>query len=791
MNNERFKKDKSEDNQDSESSSSPTSSIKSRNMRGTSRGLMGPFKSILPKSLFRPDFDGSNSRVYKLLHKYKLNDELSLLKDSINHHEHTLAVNCTRISDKSAFISVSLALKDRILEKLNDSQQTIIQLNCKRVYFLSMEYLLGRLFQNAVLNLNIEEPMKSVFKNLGVVYENAIEEEQDPDLGTAGLGRLSACFLDSFATMNLPASGYGIRYTYGTFHQVLSEGKQVETVDYWGTDIYPWEIERSDVVFTVGFGGHVMGEDNDNTKPRIWKPSSSVIAKAYDVPVPGYGTINTSYLRLWKSIPDHVMNLESNKKGDYYCQIRTKQESELITSFLYPNKESQKGKELSIKQEYFFVRASLQDIIHNFQIKNSNFDHFDQHVAIQLNDTFPALSIIELFRIFVDELRIEFHKAWDIVCRTFSYTNHSLFKEALENVEVATFQIILPRHLELIYLVNFFWMEKVKNSHSKSNEVLKELSLVEEEEPKSIRMVNFSILACHRVNGVSMIHTKTLKQSLFREFSHMFPDKFISITNGVSVRRWVCVANSTLRDFYIDQLGSTDFIHNLGLVDHLKNRINSPIFQAKWSKIKKRAKLTLARWVKKHLTLEISEEWMFDVLVKKVNETKRQLMILMYVVYRIIQIKNCDKFQRGNFVKRVFILSGKANPLDPIAKRIIEFALALSNFVNNDYALSQHIKVVYIPNFNVSIAELVIPACDISEHISTAGTECSGTSNMKAIMNGAVIIGSRDGANLEIETAVKQDNIFLFGLTVHQAHALKQQVNLSEIEWFVQEICSK
>lgn len=721
--------------------------------------------------------------MYKILKKYKKNDEESLLRDLIWHHEHTLAINCTRINARSALTAASLAIKDRVLELLNDSQHHILQNNCKRVYFMSIDYLLGRLFQNAIQNLNIEEATKSAFKALGISMEESVDLEIDPALGTAGLGRLSACLLDSFACLDLPASGYGIRYTYGTFKQIIKDGCQVELADYWLSEIYPWEIERSDIIYEVHFGGTVDDDDFDNTKPRKWIWTESVLAKAYDIPIPGFGTLNTTYLRLWKSIPDHRSSLNHKNPGDYYSHVKAKREAELISAVLYPNNQTTEGKILKLKQEYFFVAASIQDMIHNFRLKNGDLKFFASKVAIQLNDIHPALGMIELLRVLIDLHKFEFGDAWQIVQDTFSYTNHSILTDSLENLEVSILAMVLPRHMELVYLINYFWLEKARYQYNQTLETLSSLSLVDESVPKKIKMGHLCVVGAHSVNGVSEIHTKILTSKTFQQFAVIFPDKFVNITNGVSTRRWICEANPLLSDFYSDQLGSNDFILNFSLISLLEVRVESQIFQKKWQKIKRKNKIRIVEWVSNNLGVEISEDFMFDVMMKKVHLCKRQLLFLLFILYRFIVIKKFNAQMREKVVKRVFFLSGKANPTQHLAKKTIEFCHAIANLINKDPDVSKLMRIVFLPNYNVSTAELIIPGTDLSEHISLVGTEASGTSNMKAAMNGALIIGTRDGANLEIEEHVGSENIFMFGVKFQDAENLNKKVFLKDAKW--------
>jgi starch phosphorylase len=745
--------------------------------RGSSRGLFyqtggkeGGVESI------RPDFGFGSSTLYELMDSYCPSDEKCLMKSIVHHLEFTLARTRFSINNKSCYESAALSVRDRLIEIWNDTQIHITKVNPKRVYYLSIEYLMGRSFQNALLNLNIDSNMKKALIQLGMNMEEIKEEENDAGLGNGGLGRLAACYLDSLATQNLPGWGYGIRYNYGIFKQQIINGYQVEVPDFWIGDRNPWEIQRSDIHYKVRFYGNVRTEKIDGRSKTIWENYETVIAEAYDNPIPGFQTLNTINLRLWKSIPDETFNFARFNEGDYYSNIKRNQDAEIISSVLYPNDSTPNGKELRLKQQYFFVAATIQDILRRFKKSNKDFKDLPSFTAIQLNDTHPSLAIIELLRILVDQEGFEMLVAWNIVTNVFAYTNHTVLPEALEKWSVEIFGKLLPRHLELIYTVNFFWVAKISDICSGDVGKIERLSIIEESIPKNIRMANLSVLGSHKVNGVAHVHSEILKKTIFKDFYDLEPGKFINVTNGVTVRRWIGVANSNLAKLYNDYLGSYDFLVNFELVKNLLCKIEDQNFQNQWSKIKTKAKLRVIEWVKKHYRIKISEKALFDVMVKRFHEYKRQMMYLLYILHRYLSLKKMRNFDREGVVKRVFFIGGKAAPAYFIAKKNIKLAFSIADLVNNDIEVSQYIKLIFLPNYNVSMAELIIPASDISEHISIAGTEASGTSNMKFAMNGGLIIGTMDGANIEIADEVGKENMFIFGLKVEEVAEARLKV---------------
>lgn len=756
--------------------------------RGASRGILIQ-KSFIRNTIRKDYSEGGNSKLYDLMKSYLENNEETLMQNIVSHLEFTLARTRFSIDKNSAYIATALSIRDRLIESWNDSQMQIHKANPKRVYYLSIEYLMGRAFQNSLINMNIEEIVKKSLNNIGLNIEEIYEQENDPGLGNGGLGRLAACYLDSMASLNLPAWGYGLRYNFGIFKQSIVNGNQMEIPDYWLGDRNPWEIERSDLTYKVNFGGYVKKEWQNNKEVSIWVPSDTVIAKAYDIPIPGFDTRNTVNLRLWKSIPAEVFNFSRFNTGDYYGTIASTQDAEMITSVLYPNDSSQNGRELRLKQQYFFVSATLQDILRRFLSDNKQMEELPQKVAMQLNDTHPSLAIVELLRILIDEHKLEYKNAWEIVKTVFSYTNHTILPEALEKWSVDAIGKLLPRHLELIYLINFYFMEEIKLKHPNDFARMSRLSLIEESSPKQVRMANLSILGSHRVNGVSMIHTQILKNHTFKDFYDLDNKKFLNITNGVTVRRWVAEANPNLTALYTDMLGSNDFLLNYDLVKILNAKIDDVTFQNKWRLVKSKAKLKLSEWIRANYKIKIPEHFMFDVMVKRIHEYKRQLMYCLYILHRYLTLKRLSKEEKQKWVPRAFMLGGKAAPAYYIAKKIIKLAFSIADIVNNDAQTSPYLKFIFLPNYCVSMAQLLVPAADISEHISLVGTEASGTSNMKFALNGCLIIGTMDGANVEISEKIGESNMFIFGKKLPEIQDAKARMrSLSYDDYFPTEL---
>lgn len=771
--------DKREDKR--EDSGSRTGSKISLNRRGSSRALLS-FVRGLSKEVERPSFSTTKeaAKLHELMGTYLGYSEQELMVSIVKHLEFTLARTRFSINKVSCFNATALTVRDRLLEIWNDTQMHITNINPKRVYYMSIEYLMGRSLQNAILNMDIESEMKSALMQLGMKAEEVYETETDAALGYGGLGRLAACFLDSFATLNYPAWGYGIRYSFGIFRQKIVNGEQVEVPDYWLTHSNPWEIERFDVKYKVRFYGNVRKVIEEGVEVSTWENTETVIAMAYDTPILGYDTFNSVNLRLWKSMPSEEVDLAHFCTGNYHGSIEVKQRAEIISSVLYPNDSTPEGKELRLKQQYFFVSASVQDILRRFRKKNADWKQLQDKVAIQLNDTHPSLAIVELLRILMDEERHEFLEAWGIVGKVFSYTNHTVLPEALEKWGVDMLGKLLPRHLELIYLVNYHWMERVADLYPNNTAKMDALSIVEEGSVKRVRMTSLCILGSHKVNGVAQVHTEILKDHLFKDFYEMCPDRFTNVTNGITVRRWVHASNRDLSNFYTEQLASSEWILNYSSLQGLLDRAEDLDFQKQWQKIKNKNKKGVVNWVKQQFHLKISPTAMFDVMVKRIHEYKRQFMYCLYILHRYLALKRTSPSERPEFVERVFFMGGKAAPGYLLAKKIIKFAHRVMDLVNNDAETSRYVKFVFIPNYNVSKAELFIPATDLTEQISTAGTEASGTSNMKFAMNGALIMGTMDGANIEIAEEVGEENMLIFGKRVYEVDEARQKVRLAD-----------
>ena len=615
--------------------------------------------------------------------------------------------------------------------------------------------------------------------DMGYDLEELYEEETDAALGNGGLGRLAACFIDSLATLEIPAWGYGIRYDYGIFKQVIKDGYQTEIPDFWLNHGNPWEIERQDITYDVRFYGVSNKYQDGNTERAKWEGCQKVVAMAYDTPVPGFNTYNTNNLRLWKSRPRSTFDFDKFNSSDYHGAIGERQDAEYITSVLYPNDSTDAGKELRLKQQYFFCSASIYDIIRRYKDRhNDRFLAFSDKNRIQLNDTHPAIGTIELLRILIDEEKLTFEEAWNVCHKTFSYTNHTVLPEALEKWSVELIGRLLPRHLELIYLINSIYIGKLKEKYPGDGEKIGRMSLVEEGWPKKIRMAYLCIVCSHTVNGVAALHSQLLKETIFKEFDQLYPGKLQNKTNGVTPRRWIHCCNPKLSDLISDTLGGVDeWITSLDNLTQLKPYASDKSFQEKFIAIKKENKAKLAAWVKERTGYTISCDSMFDIQVKRIHEYKRQLMNILYVIHRYLTILDTPQHERKNkFVPRVVMVGGKAAPGYHNAKAIIKLITAVSFKVNNDPQIGDLLKVIFLPNYNVSSAQIIIPAAELSQHISTAGTEASGTSNMKFVMNGSLIIGTMDGANVEIAEEIGEKNMFIFGERVDGVNKIRKEL---------------
>lgn len=636
----------------------------------------------------------------------------------------------------------------------------------RRVYYLSMEFLMGRTLSNAMLSEGVYDLTKQALAQLDVNLEEVLEKEVDPGLGNGGLGRLAACFMDSIATLALPGMGYGIRYEYGMFQQHIEDGRQVEKPDAWLEKGAPWEFVRPSKRFNIRFGGHIHFEG----KKCVWQNAEEITALAYDNIIPGYGTSAAATLRLWSAHASDMFDLADFNKGDYFGAIEERSSIENVSRVLYPDDSTWAGRELRLRQEYFLVSASLQDIIKRHKRTHGTIDNLADKVAIHLNDTHPALAIPELMHILVDQEGFEWKKAWDMTRRIFSYTCHTLMSEALETWPVEMMGKILPRHLQMIFEINDYFLDYVKTYVTTDTDFIRRVSLVEEGDHRKVRMGWLSVVGSHKVNGVAAIHSDLMVTSTFADFARIYPERFTNVTNGITPRRWIGVANPQLSALF-DQYIGTEWRKDLSQLTLLKDKIDDPKLKQAVAQIKRANKAKLAAYVKKELGVEIDPNALFDVQVKRIHEYKRQIMNVLHIIARYnAMIAEPEK----DWTPRVFILAGKAASAYYTAKQTINLINDVASVINQDERLKGRLKVVFIPNYSVSLAELIIPAADISEQISLAGTEASGTSNMKFALNGALTLGTLDGANVEILANVGEENIFIFGNTVEQVEELRR-----------------
>ena len=738
------------------------------------------------QKLFRPEYKLNNESPYKekmwdLMATYLLRDKLSVQQSIVKHIEYTLSKTRFDISPQYLFQGTALSVRDRLLEQWNDTQELIKMKNPKKVYYLSIEFLLGRLLQNSLVCLDLEKCYKDALDEFGVKIEELYEEENDAALGNGGLGRLAACYIDSMATLNFPAWGYGIRYDYGIFRQAIQNYEQKEFPDYWLTKGNPWEIMRLDTQFKVRFYGYCRDASKNGKECREWVGGEEVIAVAYDTAVPGFNTFNCNTLRLWKSFPSEEFDFDDFNRGDFQSALNDKNQASFITSVLYPNDNSLSGKELRLKQEYFFSSASVQNVVNEFSKLNLPWSDFPKYNTLQLNDTHPTLALVELMRILLDEKGLDYGEAFTIVQKTFNYTNHTVLPEALEKWGVDIFERLLPRHLEIIYLINYFFMEEVKKKCKNDFDKMGRLSIIEESWPKKIRMANLCVVCSTKVNGVAKIHSGLLKTALFKDFYELWPDKFTNVTNGVTPRRWVHCAFPELSELLTKYNGDrNDWLAEYDLLQEIPKKLKSEKkdkeFLAQYREAKLAAKLRLKEFVKKHCNIEIDEHFMYDIMVKRIHEYKRQFMDILYCIHRYLSIKKMSLEQKKKLNKKISFFGGKAAPGYALAKNVIKLINMVANVVNNDKDVSPFYKVVFLPDYKVSAAQIIIPAADISEHISTAGLEASGTSCMKFVMTGSIIIGTHDGANIEIAEEVGEDHIFFFGKEVNDVTRIREEL---------------
>lgn len=666
------------------------------------------------------------------------------------------------------YMSAAYTVRDRLLGRWLTSAQTYQNTKARTVCYFSAEYLLGPHLANNLINLGIMEEARDAGDELGLDFDNIVlEQEGEPGLGNGGLGRLAACYMDSLATQQIPAIGYGIRYEFGIFDQLIENGWQVEISDVWLRNGNPWELPRPTLRYRVCFGGHTeQYHDNGRLKVR-WNPDLIVDGVAYDTPILGYGVGNANLLRLWKAEAPKSFDIQAFNTGDYYGAVNAKVDAENITKVLYPNDEPKAGKALRLKQQFFFVSCSLQDMIRLHLASGEPLHNFNQKYAAQLNDTHPAIAVAELMRLLVDVHLMDWNKAWNVTRNTFSFTNHTLLPEALETWTVSLFEQLLPRHLEIIYEINRQFLDEMRIRYLDNNALISRLSIVDEKGEKRIRMAHLATVGSCAVNGVAELHTELLKSTVMQDFNELWPDKFHNVTNGVTPRRFIVVSNPRLANLITESCQSDEWVSNLSCLKKIEPFADDSNFQTQWQEVKTAAKQDLSNWMFKHADVKLDPQTLFDVQAKRIHEYKRQHLNLLYIITLYLRLKADPKL---TITPRSFIFGGKAAPGYKMAKLIIKLINSVGEVINRDPQINGSLRVAFLPNFNVKNGQRLYPAADLSEQISMAGKEASGTGNMKFSMNGALTIGTLDGANVEIRQEVGEENFFLFGMTAEEVH---------------------
>jgi starch phosphorylase len=669
-----------------------------------------------------------------------------------------------------AYTALALTIRDRVFKQGVRTLETFREHNVRLVAYLSAEFLPGPHLANNLLNLGITEPTREAMKELGLNLDDLIAQEEEPGLGNGGLGRLASCYLDSLASLEVPAAGYGIRYEFGIFDQTIKDGWQVEITDKWLRFGNPWEIVRPEIAYEVPFGGRTEVWTDDQGRYRVcWIPETVVKGVAYDTPVLGYRVGTCNHLRLWKAEAVESFDFAAFNHGDYYRAVEDKMHSENITKVLYPNDEMLQGKTLRLQQQFFFVTCSLRDMIRLQLLLDRPLDRFHEKWAIQLNDTHPAIAVAELMRLLVDEHGLDWDTAWHVTRNTFAYTNHTLLPEALEKWAVPLFGGLLPRHLEIIYEINRRFLDEVRAKFPGDDARIARMSLIDEAGERSVRMANLAAVGSHHINGVARLHSELLKRTVMRDFAELWPEKFLNVTNGVTPRRFVAVSNPPLARLITDRIGD-GWLRDLEQLRKLEVLAGDRGFQRQFREVKLAAKRGLAALIERRVGTKVNPESLFDIQAKRLHEYKRQHLNALHILTLYLRLKRDPK---ADVPARTFVFGAKAAPGYFMAKLIIKFINSVASLVNNDPAVQDRLKVVFFPDFNVTNAQHVYPAADLSEQISTAGKEASGTGNMKFSLNGALTIGTLDGANVEIREEVGADNFFLFGLDAEQVRQLK------------------
>jgi starch phosphorylase len=696
-----------------------------------------------------------------------------LIHDYRHYFTYTLGQNKYSHSVHYFYKALALTVRDRLMERWKKTRYSYIESHCKQGYYLSLEFLMGRALGNAMLNIGVTGTVEKAMHELGIKLEDLVEAEVDAGLGNGGLGRLAACFLDSCATLQLPVMGYGIRYEYGMFRQRIVDGRQVEEPDHWLRDGNPWEQERPEFTQRVRFGGHSEHFRSESGEQRVrWVDSRDVLAVPYDIPIPGYrnGTVNT--LRLWKAAATDAFDLGEFNAGGYAESVATKNEAENISMVLYPNDASENGKVLRLRQQYFLASASLQDVVERWVMVNKgDFSDFAVNNCFQLNDTHPSCAVPELMRILMDDQGMGWDRAWGITCQTMAYTNHTLLPEALEKWPLPLFGQLLPRILEIILEINARFLSEVASRWPGDNERMQRMSIIEEGGSLQIRMAYLAIVGSFSVNGVAALHSQLLTQGLFRDFYELWPHKFNNKTNGVTPRRWIARCNPGLSSLVSEKIGD-GWIADLQQISSIAGYADDPHFRQRWHEVKQDNKMRLAALVEAKCGVTFNTGAIFDVQVKRIHEYKRQLLNILHVIHLYDRIKRGDT---AGWTERCVLIGGKAAPGYFMAKLIIKLINNVANVINADPEVGDKLKVAFLPNYSVTAMEVICPGSDLSEQLSTAGKEASGTGNMKFMMNGAVTIGTLDGANIEIREEVGEENFFMFGLTSEQVDELRWQ----------------
>jgi glycogen phosphorylase len=702
-------------------------------------------------------------------------DKPDFIKDFKHYYSHRLGRDAYCRSPHYAYEALSLAISDRLVERWKNTYNAYKDADCKRAFYLSMEFLMGRSLSNAMINLGVNDVVSQALYDMGLELEELIEAEPDAGLGNGGLGRLAACFIDSCATLQLPVTGYGLRYEYGMFAQAIENGEQIEKPDHWLRNGNIWEIERPEYTHRIKFGGHTETHIDENGHQRSsWVNTNDILAVPYDTPIPGFnnGTVNT--LRLWKATATEEFNLQEFNAGDYAESVAAKNTAENITMVLYPNDANENGKVLRLQQQYLLASASLQDVIANWVGRHGNdFTHFADKNCFQLNDTHPSISVAELMRLLMDIHGLQWDDAWDITRQTMAYTNHTLLPEALERWSVGLMQSLLPRLMEIIFEINAHFMAEVSAHWPGDFDRMRHMSIIEEGHEKQVRMAYLAIVGSFSVNGVAELHSQLLQEGLFKDFFELWPEKFNNKTNGVTPRRWLASCNPELAAFITETIGDK-WVTDLSQLEKLAPFADDEKFRSKWFELQQLSKQRLLDFKKEELDIELDVNSLFDVQVKRIHEYKRQILNVLHVIHLYDRIKRGDT---DNWTNRCVVIGGKAAPGYLMAKKTIKFINNVSHVINNDPDVGNKLKLIFLPNYRVSAMEKICPGADLSEQISTAGKEASGTGNMKFMMNGAITIGTLDGANIEIREEVGDDNFFLFGLTESEVEQLRGSYN--------------